>query len=176
MLADPEISVGPAARLDHLVRAFCRLAASRPHLEVGFHGTISPSRAVVDPERGIDIRLHCPETDATVLLRVARSGAVLRAFSTARPDSDMVSLIEDHLSMYLDRGYRWGATTFSSPDELAETLLDHMSRRLAALQDGGLQAHNRATAPAARPPWPRARRVRPGHAVRRVPEASTGRL
>lgn len=180
MLSEASARPDPAGRLDHLVRAFCEIASRTPRLEVGFHGTMTPAGAAVDPDRGIDIRLHCPDTGSDAVLRLMRNGAVFRAFSPARPDSDMVSLIQDHLSVYLDQGYRWGGTVFASPADLAATLFDHMNRRLAALGDGGLAAHGNAgsvvTEPAARSPWPRVRRGRPGRAVRRVPEASTGRL
>lgn len=180
MFSETSASSDPAGRLDHLVRAFCELASSTPHLEVGSHGTMTPAGAAVDPDRGIDIRLHCPHTGSDAVLRLMRNGAVFRAFSPARSDSDMVSLIEDHLSVYLDQGYRWGGTVFASPADLAATLFDHMNRRLAALVDGGPAPHRDAgplaTEPAARSQWPRVRRARPGRAVRRVPEVSTGRL
>lgn len=180
MLPDVSQISDPAPRLDRLVRAFAELAAVTPQLEVGFQDSAVPAEATTDADGGIDIRLGCPDTDSAAVLRLRRNGAVLRAISPARPGCGTVSLIEDQLGVYLDRGYRWGDTVFSSADDLAATLLDHMTRRLAALDDGGLAAYREAatsvTASAPRSAWPRGRRARPAHAVRRVPGASSGRL
>jgi hypothetical protein len=135
MLATPPNATGPAARLERLVRSFRQLEAINADLDVGLRGTITPSGQMIDAERGVDVRLRCPHTGSVAVLRLSRSGAALRAVSAVRPLSAAVSVIEDQLGIHFDSAYRWGPTTFASADELANALLSHLERRLAAVTE-----------------------------------------
>ncbi|HSJ06531.1 MAG TPA: hypothetical protein VK936_07510 [Longimicrobiales bacterium] len=166
-----------SARLGAVVRAFRRLAAGTPGLEVGIRGTATAAGEPVDPERGVEVRLVCARTGAAAVLRLTRSGAVLRAVSAARPETGTVSILEDQLGVHLDGCCRWGRALYASPDDLARILLQHMRRRLYVVADAGPAATVAIAAPvAARLPAARLPRARPVLQVRRAPGAGSGRL
>jgi hypothetical protein len=135
MLATPPNATGPAARLERLVRSFRQLETNNADLDVGMRGTITPGGQMLDAERGVDIRLRCPHTGSVAMLRLSRGGAALRAVSAVRPFAAAVSVIEDQLGIHFDSAYRWGPSTFASADELANALLSHLQRRLAAVTE-----------------------------------------
>jgi hypothetical protein len=125
----------------------------------------------------VDIRLACSRTGAVATLRLSHSGALLRAVSAARPETGTMSVLEDHLGVYLDRGWRWGRTVYATPDDLARVLLDHVRRRLDVVAENGPAGiPSRAVLSAARIPVFRLPRARPVLTARRVPGAGSGRL
>jgi hypothetical protein len=129
-----------------VVHAFRQLESAPPGLTIDAGGTMTPAGDLVDPDRGVDIRLQSAAADAIVVLRLTRTGATLRALSAARPAASAASIIEDQLNIHLDDGYRWGPLIFRSPDDFARSLLESMSRRLRAVRDVGPEAER---APAA---------------------------
>jgi hypothetical protein len=176
MLATTPQATGPAARLERLVRSFRELKNVNADLDVGLRGTVTPSGQVLDVETGVDVRLRCPDTGSLAVLRLSRTGAALRAVSAVRPLCAAVSVIEDQLGIHFDDGYRWGPTTFASADELANALLSHLERRLAAVTEvcgpidvaagayAGTAVQHRATQPAwRRPQVARVKSVTPTH-------------
>jgi hypothetical protein len=118
-------------RLAGLLRALTRLTAGLPGAELGAHGTLSADGGPVDAERGVDLRLASPEAD--VVLRIHADGARLTARSRPVPRLRQSSEIRDDLGVRLDRGYRWGAVEFGTPDRLAAALLAHVRRRSRAV-------------------------------------------
>jgi hypothetical protein len=166
-----------SVRLGALIRAFRRMAAETSGLEVGIRGTATASSEPGNPEGGVDIRLACARTGAVATLRLAQSGALLRAVSAARPETGTMSVLEDHLGVYLDRGCRWGRTVFATPDDLARVLLDHVRRRLNVVAEAGPFAiPAREALSVARMPVYRLPRARPVLQVLRAPGAGSGRL
>jgi hypothetical protein len=164
-------------RLGTVVRAFRRLADGTPGLEVGVRGTATAAADPGDPEGGVDIRLACGRTGAVATLRLSHSGALLRAVSAARPETGTMSVLEDHLGVYLDRGWRWGRTVYATPDDLARVLLDHVRRRLDVVAENGpAGTPSREVPSAGRIPVFRLPRARPALTARRVPGAGSGRL
>jgi hypothetical protein len=136
-MSAPSDTGGAIARLTDVVRAFRHLETDHPGLTVDAGRTLTPAGDLMDPDRGVDIRLESPREDAVVVLRLMRSGARLRSLTTTRPDASVASVIEDHLNVHLDDDYRWGHVVFSAADDLASTLLHNMERRLVSVRDVG---------------------------------------
>jgi hypothetical protein len=118
-------------RFAGLLRALQRLTAALPDAELGAHGTLAGDGEPVAAERGVDLRLATPE--AEVVLRIQADGARLTARSRPAPRLRQSSEIRDYLGVRLDRGYRWGAVEFGTPDRLAAALLAHVRRRSQAV-------------------------------------------
>jgi hypothetical protein len=135
MLDTPSKSTGPAARLEELVHSFRLFTRQDPRISIGPRGAVTPAGIVADPDRGVDVRLRCPDTGSAAVLRLSRRGAMLRAVSAVRPLSAGVSTLEDELSVHLDEGFRWGADSFASGAELADALRGHLERRLAVVTE-----------------------------------------
>jgi hypothetical protein len=133
MLATVTSVAGPAARVEQLVHAFTELKAARSDLEVGARGTTTARGGIVDTDYGVDLRLRCPRTGSTAMLRLSRRRCVLRAVSAVRSHAAAVSVLEDQLSLRLEDGYCWGAASFRGADEMAGALLAYMQARLAAV-------------------------------------------
>jgi hypothetical protein len=131
----PSSSTGPAARLEQLVHSFRYIEHDDARMDIGPRGSLTADGRVMDPDRGVDVRIRCPDTGSTAMLRLSRRGTTLRAISAVRPYSAGVSLLEDQLSVHLGDGFRWGADVFDSGDDLADALLGHMERRLAAVTE-----------------------------------------
>lgn len=165
-----------SVRLGAVVRAFRRLAAGTPGLEVGIRGTATAAGDPVDSERGVEVRLGCARTGAAAVLRLTRSGALLRAVSAARPDTGTVSTLEDQLAVHLDGCCRWGHVVFATPDDLARILLEHMRRRLGVVAEVGPAGPTATAVPAAaRPVAYRLPRARPVLRVHPASGAGSGR-
>jgi hypothetical protein len=128
-------TTGPAARLERLVRSFRELERITPDLVVGQRGTITAAGQIVDADRGVDIRLRCARTGSAAVLRLSNAGVSLRAVSAVHPLAAAVSVIEDQLGVHFESSYRWGPAGFASADELANALLSHLERRLAAVAE-----------------------------------------
>jgi hypothetical protein len=135
MLAKSPSATGSAPRLERLVRSFRDLERITPDLAVGQRGTITAAGQIVDADRGVDIRLRCARTGSAALLRLSNAGVSLRAVSAVHPLAAAVSVIEDQLGVHFEDSYRWGPTRFASADELANALLSHLERRLAAVAE-----------------------------------------
>jgi hypothetical protein len=131
----PSRSTGPAARLEELVHSFRKFTRQDPRIDIGPRGSVTTSGMLLDPDRGVDVRLRCPDTGSAAVLRLSRRGAVLRAVSAVRPLSAGVSTLEDELSVHLDDGFRWGADSFETGADLADALRGHLERRLAAVTE-----------------------------------------
>jgi hypothetical protein len=126
------------SRLAGLLRELKRLTAGLPGAELGAHGTLAADGGPVDDERGVDLHLATPEAD--VVLRIQADGARLTARSRPVPRRRQSSEIRDYLGVRLDRGYRWGAVEFGTPDGLAAALLAHVRRRSRAVCLDGAMA------------------------------------
>jgi len=114
-------------RLRNLVAELQRLTFGEPYLDVGIHGTLSPTGQLVDPDRGIHARLEL--AGAEIELRLTPRGATVEAISNPPGTARGLSRIRDKLPVYLGRGYCWADAVYESPAALAAALLWHMRER-----------------------------------------------